>query len=331
MTDDPVHELIRLLSDGRWHSGEELAGAFGVTRAAIWKRMQKLQQATGVELERVSGKGYRLNRPLELLDRQRILGRLHEPASRHLQELHLLSSTESTNSFLQAHCVPLLNGGTACLAEHQTAGRGRRGRRWVSVFGRNLCLSLMWRFDLALQDLAGLSLAAGVALARVLQGAGLRGHRLKWPNDLMLEEKKLAGILVEASGEASGPCSAIIGVGLNLELDEESAILIDQPWTELHAHLETRPGRNELAGALLNELLEGCIRYQQEGLAPFLEEWKNWDGFLGKEVELILGDTRVRGTHAGLDPRGGLILESGGELRTFYAGEVSLRRDPGDE
>jgi len=331
VTEDPLAGLIRLLADGRWYSGEELADRFGITRAGIWKRIQRLQQATGLELERVSGKGYRLSRPLELLDRHRILNQLQEPSRRHLQELHLLSTTDSTNSFLQAHCVPPINGGVACLAEHQTAGRGRRGRRWISAYGRNLCLSLMWRFDLALQDLAGLSLAAGVALARVLQRAGLQEHRLKWPNDLLVREKKLAGILVEASGEATGPCNAIIGVGLNLELDRRTAALIDQPWTELNAHLETCPSRNELAGALLDELVVSCIRYQQEGLGPFLEGWKRWDGFLGEEVELILGDTRINGTHAGLDPRGGLILESGGEVRTFYAGEVSLRRRRDDE
>jgi len=222
VTEDPLAGLIRLLADGRWYSGEELADRFGITRAG-----------------------------------HRILNQLQEPSRRHLQELHLLSTTDSTNSFLQAHCVPPINGGVACLAEHQTAGRGRRGRRWISAYGRNLCLSLMWRFDLALQDLAGLSLAAGVALARVLQRAGLQEHRLKWPNDLLVREKKLAGILVEASGEATGPCNAIIGVGLNLELDRRTAALIDQPWTELNAHLETCPSRNELAGALLDELPGG--------------------------------------------------------------------------
>lgn len=327
VTGDAVKGLIRCLADGRWHSGEELAAAFGITRAGIWKRIQRVQQLTGIELERVSGKGYRLLRPLELLDRTRILGSLEEPVKAHLQALHLLQVTESTNSFLQARRDPPVGTGAACLAEHQTAGRGRRGRRWVCVFGRNLYLSVLWRFDLALQDLAGLSLAAGVALARVLRQAGLEEHRLKWPNDLVVGERKLAGILVEASGEATGPCSATIGVGLNLELEGGPATLIDQPWTELRAHLDAVPGRNELAGALLNELLLACIRFQREGLAPFLEEWSRWDGFLGREVKLITGHGEIRGNYLGLDARGGLILAVNGEPQTFFAGEVSLRRD----
>jgi len=320
------HDTLRLLADGRWHSGEALAATFGVSRAAVWKRIKRLQNLPGIVVESASGKGYRLSHPLELLQRQRILEHVGEPVRQLLHELHLLVSTESTNSYLQQRCVPSLQGGAACLAEHQTAGRGRRGRQWISVFGRNLYLSLAWRFDLALQDLAGLSLVAGVALARVLREAGLKELQLKWPNDLLVEEKKLAGILVEASGEASGPCTAIIGVGVNLELDETSGRSIDQPWTDLRAHLEVMPGRNELAGALLDELVRCCIRYQQEGLTPFLESWCAWDGFLGQEVQLILGDNTLTGICSGLDARGGLILDSGGELRTFYAGEVILRK-----
>ncbi len=326
MTREQDFQLLQLLADGRWHSGEELAAAFGVSRAAIWKRMKLLQELPGVVVESATGKGYRLSRPLELLQRERILQHLGEQWSRQLQELYLLPSTGSTNSYLQQQCTSLAHGGVACLAEHQTAGRGRRGRRWVSPFGRNLCLSLAWRFDLPLQDLAGLSLASGVALARVLRRTGLKEHRLKWPNDILVDGRKLAGILVEASGEANGPCSAIIGIGLNLELDEASGQLIDQPWTDLRTNLHTLPGRNELAGLLLHELMVSCSRYQQEGLAPFLQEWRAWDGFLGQEVELIMGDRRIAGVYSGLDERGGLILHSSSGPETFYAGEVSLRR-----
>ena len=329
MSTDGISALLGLLADGAWHSGEALATELGVSRAAIWKRMKRLESLPGVHVERVSGRGYRLSRPVELLRQDAILGRLDDAARRRLQELHLPGTTSSTNSYLQERCVPLLNGGVACLAEHQTAGRGRRGRTWVSPFGRNLYLSLMWRFDLALPDLAGLSLASGVALARVLQRAGLRGHCLKWPNDLLVDGRKLAGILVEASGEANGPCSAIIGVGVNLEIDAEGAESIDQPWTHLRDHLKPLPGRNRLAGDLLQELIHGCLRYQQEGLEPFLEEWRAWDGFRGERIRLILGDRSIEGIHAGLDRRGGLLLDREGRREVFYSGEVSMRKAHG--
>jgi BirA family biotin operon repressor/biotin-[acetyl-CoA-carboxylase] ligase len=169
-------------------------------------------------------------------------------------------------------------------------------------------------------------LAAGVALARALRRAGLEKHRLKWPNDILVDGRKLAGILVEASGEANGPCNAIIGIGLNIELDAACGELIDQPWTDLHTHLHVPPRRNELAGLLLDELIGSCIRYQHQGLEPFLPEWRAWDGFLGQEVELISADRRVAGIYSGLDARGGLILHGREGLSTFYAGEVSLRK-----
>ena len=326
MNPDASPELLRIMSDGRWRSGEQLARSLGLSRAAVWKRMQRLEELPGIEFQRLRGKGYRLRRPLELLEEAQIQARLESREAERLKKLHLLSVTDSTSSYLRDHAAPLLHSGTACLAEHQTAGRGRRGRRWVSVYGRNLYLSLAWRFDLPLRDLAGLSLAAGVALANVLERAGLHGHSLKWPNDLLVENAKLAGILVEANGEAAGPCTAIIGVGVNLELGEEYAAEIDQPWTDLSRHLQTTPGRNRLAGDLLNELLSSCLRYQSAGLEPFLAQWKKWDGFQGEQVELVAGDRRLSGTYRGLDEQGGLRLDQGGRVQSYYAGEVSLRR-----
>lgn len=319
-------ELLQLMSEGGWHSGEELARILGLSRAAVWKRLQRLEELPGIEFERLRGKGYRLRRPLELLERGGILASLQDEAAVRIRQLHLLSTTESTNSYLRDQSLPALHYGTACLAEHQTGGRGRRGRRWVSTYGRNIYLSLAWRFDLALQDLAGLSLAAGVTLARVLERFGLRDHRLKWPNDLLVKDAKLAGILVEASGEATGPCTAVIGVGVNLELDAPFACDIDQPWTDLRAHLQSTPPRNRLAGELLNELVKSCMDYQREGLAPFLVEWKRWDGFLGEQVELVLGNRRLKGVYCGLDRHGGLRLECDGRVQSYHAGEVSLRR-----
>ena len=317
--------LLGVLADGAWHSGEALARRFGVSRAAVWKRLQQLEALPGVEVERVSGRGYRLREPLELLDERLIREQLHPGVAERLHALELVAQTDSTNSHVRRHLPPSLHAGSAVFAEHQTAGRGRRGRRWVSVFGRNLYLSLAWRFDLPLSALAGLSLVAGVALARVLEQAGLEGHCLKWPNDLLVGGRKLAGILVEASGEAAGPCVAVIGVGVNLHLEEANAGEIDQPWTDLRAHLPDPPGRNRLAGSLLDELARSCVLYQQEGLVPFLDAWRARDGFRGKAVELHTANGRFSGVCHGVDEGGGLLLEQDGELRLFHAGEVSLR------
>jgi len=317
--------LLRTLADGKFHSGEALAKSFSVTRAAIWKRIQNLNQLPGIDIQSVRGKGYCLAPPLDLLDADAILARIG-PALRHrLPELQLLPVVHSTNEFLLNQCNPLLHSGHACVAEHQSAGRGRRGRQWVSVFGKNVCLSLAWRFDLSMADLAGLSIAAGVAVARVLTAHGLQGHGLKWPNDVHMQGKKLAGILVEANGEMEGPCLAVLGIGLNIRLPASVAGDIDQPWTDLAVHLVPPPDRNKLVGDLLESLLNTCIQYQQQGLAPFLPAWKAYDVYMGKQVELRMGDNSLTGIYTGLNDRGGLILDGPAGRKTWYSGEVSLR------
>lgn len=320
-----LYPLIRMLADGHYHSGEELASRFGISRAAIWKRIRRLAEATGLEIESRKGKGYRLPEPLELLEETHLVARIGDRNRPCLQQLHLLPMTASTNDFLRSHPTPLLHSGIACLAEHQLAGRGRRGRQWVSVFGRNILLSLAWRFELPLADLAGLSIAAGVALARLLERYGVRGHGLKWPNDLHLKGAKVAGILVEAGGEVAGPCQAIIGVGLNLRLPPDAASCIDQPCTDLASHLDALPGRNDLAGDLLDALIGTCVRYQQEGITPFLNSWQEYDLYVGRAVDLLNGDDRLQGTYVGLNEQGGLILEREGVRKVWYGGEVSLR------
>ena len=324
----PLNEtaLLEALADGDWHSGEVLAERFGVSRAAIWKRLKGLERLPGITLEKVSGRGYRLCTPLELLDEEAIRVRLNPSRGERLQALELLLETDSTNQRARQLAPPMLHTGSAVLAEYQTAGRGRRGRQWVAPFGGSLCLSLAWRFDLPLAALSGLSLVAGVVLARVLAEAGLDGHCLKWPNDLLVDGRKLAGILVEASGEAAGPCTAVIGIGLNLKMDPALASCIDQPWSDLHRHLADPPSRNRLAGDLLDGLLQACIDYGQMGLEPFLEDWRRWDGFAGRPV--VIHDHAGRsmaGTCRGVDERGGLLLDTGEALRTFHSGEVSLR------
>ena len=322
---DAEYALLQSLADGSFHSGEALAERFAVTRAAIWKRIQRLNAFPGIEIASVRGKGHRLKAPLELLSEDAIRGRIQPELQHRLTELQVLPVVSSTNLFLADQCSPYLHGGQACMAEYQSAGRGRRGRQWVSVFGSSVCLSLAWRFDLSMADLAGLSIAVGVAVAGVLTDAGLKGHGLKWPNDIHVNGKKLAGILVEASGEMEGPCQAIIGVGLNVHLPAAVAGEIDQPWTDLASCLQAPPGRNRLAGDLIDALMQACVRYQQRGLAPFLETWKAYDVYIGQEVKLLMGKDTITGIYTGLSEQGGLVLDGPGGRQTWYSGEVSLR------
>lgn len=317
--------LLGVLADGGFHSGELLAERFSVTRAAIWKRIRNLNTLPGIDIQSVRGKGYRLPAPLELLQAGAIRDCIALGLQPRLPDLHLLPLTRSTNDYLLNRCSPMLNGGHACVAEYQTAGRGRRGRQWVSSFGSNIYLSLAWRFDLPMAELAGLSIAAGVTVARVLTAHGVQGHGLKWPNDIHIQGKKLAGLLVEANGEMDGPCQAVIGVGINMQIPELVAKDIDQPWTDLAACFDVMPDRNRLVGDLLNALLNACIQYQQRGLAPFLQTWEAYDIYLGEEVELLMGGNILTGTYAGLNDRGGLILEGSSGRQIWYSGEVSLR------
>lgn len=316
--------LLRHLSDGRFHSGEDLAAAFGVSRAAVWKQLKQVQVLSGIVVHAVRGRGYRLARPLELLDAEALAGHLGEQAA-HLAELELLHSIDSTNAYLMGRPAPSPGHGIACLAEHQLAGRGRRGRPWVAGFGQNLTLSLAWTFDAPMASLAGLSLAAGSALAEALTEVGVQGLGLKWPNDLYLDGRKLAGLLVEASGEAGGPARAVIGVGINLHLDPASAERIDQPWADLSGQLGGCPPRNRIAGRVLAHLVDACRRYAEQGLPPFLADWRRYDLYLGRDVQLRLGNDAIQGRYAGLTDDGNLLLDTADGRRSFAGGEVSLR------
>jgi len=318
------HALLSQLADGRFHSGEDLAAAFGVSRAAVWKQLKQLQTRPGIVVHAVRGRGYRLATPLELLDVERLGDELGEHG-RHLSDTEVLQIIDSTSAYLMAQPAPAIGRGRVCLAEHQTAGRGRRGRQWLSGFGHNLTLSLAWTFDLPMARLSGLSLAAGVALADALHETGVQGLSLKWPNDLYLDGRKLAGLLVEASGEANGPSRVVIGIGINLRVDPETATAIDQPWADLHGQFGDCPPRNRIAGRVLARLVDACQRYAEQGLAPFLAEWQRYDLYLGSQVQLSLGEQLINGRYVGLNDEGNLLLDTLDGRRSFAGGEVSLR------
>lgn len=318
--------LLRELADGRFHSGQRLAALLGLSRAAVWKQVQRLESDLGLVVHAVRGRGYRLAAPLEPLDAGRIHAELGDAALGKLEALHLLGSTDSTNSRAAADLPPESGRARVWLAEHQTAGRGRRGRQWVSAFGENLYLSFAWRFELPMAQLSGLSLVAGVVLAEGLHDLGLDGHVLKWPNDILFDGRKLAGILVEVSGEAGGPATAVVGFGVNFRIPEAAAAAIDQPWTDLHrTSCDAALSRNRLAGVLVDRMIDACVLFGAHRLEPFLARWRRFDRLRGTPVLLNRGGDVVEGVYRGIAPSGAMILEHAAGTTEHHAGEVSLR------
>ena len=319
-------KIVRRLADGEFHSGEDLAAALGISRAAVWKAVHRAGEALGLEIESARGRGYRLRSPMELLHAEGILSDLPQAARCQISRLEIHDDIDSTNSHLMRAAQAGAPSGTLCLAERQTAGRGRRGRSWVSPFGSNLYLSLLWRYPFGPAQLGGLSLAAGTAVAIALEAEGAEEIALKWPNDVLWRRRKLAGLLIEVAGETQGPSLVVIGAGLNTRLSGPEAAAIDQPWADLDAVLgRGNYGRNRLAARLAAGLIRVLDRYGREGMSSFLPDWERFDLHRGEPVEVRFGDRSTVGIHAGITSEGALRLEVNGEVRTFHAGEVSLR------
>jgi BirA family biotin operon repressor/biotin-[acetyl-CoA-carboxylase] ligase len=318
-------ELLDALATPQGVSGSELARRAGVTRAAVWKRIAQLRD-WGVEIEARAGLGYRLRHALELIDAQRIRGALSPRAANALGALDVVLDVDSTSSAL-LRVAREAQSGTVLFAEHQSGGRGRRGRHWQSPFAANLYFSVLWRFERGLATLGGLSLAVGVALAQSLHALGARGVGLKWPNDLVVGEAKLGGILVDAGGEWSGAGHAVIGVGLNLRMPRGAGDNIDQPWTDLAALLDPLPSRNAVAASALSHLLPALQRFAAEGLAPFLDAWHALDALPGAAIDARIGERTLHGIAAGIDDDGRLrVRDAQGAIHALSAAEVSVRR-----
>ncbi|PNH77580.1 bifunctional biotin--[acetyl-CoA-carboxylase] ligase/biotin operon repressor BirA [Vibrio diazotrophicus] len=311
-------KLLSKLSDGSFHSGESLGEDLGMSRAAISKHIKGIQE-WGVDIFRVQGKGYQLSQPLIMLDETLIQSKVSNPV-----ELHPVIG--STNQYLIDNTANLQSG-TVCIAEYQESGRGRRGRHWVSPFGANLYLSMYWRLDAGMAAAMGLSLVVGVAMVEALENMGLEGVKLKWPNDLYYQDRKLAGILVEMSGQAGGAAHLVIGMGMNLAMqDRDSAI--DQPWASLSEVIGTdHIDRNVLAAEFINTLDTALKNYEIHGMQNFVERWNRLDNFIGRKVKLIMGTNEVTGIEHGIDEQGGVLLETEQGIKSFIGGEISLRNN----
>lgn len=317
--------ILALLSDGTFHSGETLGIELGMSRAAISNHIKTLC-GLGLDIYSVTGKGYRLAQTLDMLSVQRIAEYLPHNASEKenaMENIEVLNVIDSTNQYVKDKKGQLTNG-HICLAEAQTAGRGRHGRQWVSPYGASLYLSMHWHFVGGYSALGGLSLAIGVAIANTLEQNKIDGIKLKWPNDIYAQSRKLAGVLIEVEGQMGSGCDCVIGIGLNIALPD-NVENIDQPWIDLASICQTPIERNQLAATLIAELRKTLILFEQDGLGPFVKKWRALDVYANKPVKLIMGQKNIEGIGRGIDVSGALILETEQGLQTFHGGEISVR------
>lgn len=314
-------QLLAVLADGDFHSGQVLAEQFGVSRTAIANYIKELE-LVGLDIFKVKGKGYGLARPLLLLDAQKI----KQLQSFSVAPVLVQHITDSTNlqlmQMLQSAVLP--QKGTVVVAEAQTAGRGRRGRPWYSPYGSNLYFSYYWRLEQGVQAAMGLSLVAGCALCSLLRNEYQIAAQLKWPNDVYIEGRKIAGILVELAGQADASCDVVIGIGLNVALPTKALQHIDQPYADLTQAVLRPIDRNKLIVQLQKALTSALTTFESEGFKPFQQIFNQYDFFASRLVN-ISGSASATGVCLGVDERGAIVLQLDGKAQAFYGGELSLR------
>jgi len=314
-----MQSLLRLLQDGQFHSGEELGAAVGVSRAAIWKRLQALEAEFDLQIHKVRGRGYRLEAPLSLLDSDSLCASSTYPIT-------LLQQVDSTNAQAMRHLASGAVPPFLVIAEQQTAGRGRRGRSWASPFGENLYYSLVLRVSGGMRQLEGLSLVVGLALLQALRDAGVADAGLKWPNDLLVGGRKIAGILLELSGDPADVCHVVIGIGVNINMRvTPQGEVIDQPWTSLRQVLGEQVDRNVFVAGLNRQLERYLQLHQVQGFAALREQWEANHLWQGRVVVLAAGAQTIQGRVLGVDDTGALRLQIDGQEKVFSGGELSLR------
>lgn len=316
--------ILQRLADGQFHSGEALAKHFKVTRATIFNALAHAQ-TLGVALFSVRGRGYKLPQPMIFLNQDAVLQSIGE--QREWFHVLVLDELPSTNTYL----MQLASKGAAhvtCVATHlQTHGKGRRGRTWVSQLGASLTFSLLWRFQCGASALSGLSLAIGVALIRAFEDLGLQHAQLKWPNDVLVDGKKLAGILIELQGDMEGPSAAVIGVGINLNLPKEVLNSIDQPAIDLaNVNNGQLVNPNRVLGTVLKHIANCLQQFEQDGFAGLRDEWLRHHAYHQQAVRLLMPNgVETHGVVQGVAEDGILLVETAFGLQRFSAGEISLR------
>lgn len=316
--------LLQILSDGKYHAGSILGKKLNLTREAIWELITQIKKL-GVNIQAKTNLGYCIPGGLELLDKKII----HKHTKNFsLNKIATFDVLPSTNSYLAELIKDKKNNVQVCLAEQQTAGRGRLGRAWVSPFAQNIYLSLAWQFSCGPHGLNGLSLVVAIAIVEALVKYGItNGLSIKWPNDILWEKRKLAGILIDLFGETNYSYNTIIGVGLNVNMSKKIGRKIDIPWCDIAQITHTVPKRNQLIGLLLKQLLYTLNVYQNSGLLPFMKKWQKLDAIYGKQVDLYTPNQKFFGTACGINNEGHFLLKDiNDQILTFASGEVSLGR-----
>lgn len=316
--------LITLLQDGKIHSGESLAQSMGVSRTAVWKQIRRAVD-DGYEVATVRGKGYQLLTPVDLLNAGEILDGI-APEVRAGLKLAVLDEVDSTNAEVIRQWQPGSSEIPICIADCQTAGRGRRGKAWQSPRGENLYLSIGLTFHGGFAVLDGLSLVLGVAVANALESLGAKSIGLKWPNDIFLPGGKLGGILVELQGELQeGVVQVIAGIGINVHMSEADSV--DQPWTSLASGFPAQKwSRNKIAAAIINAIHDATEIFADVGFSDFRAPWQSRDIFLGKTIHARSGE--LEGTGEGIDETGNYLVRNADGVAPVRAGEISLRVRP---
>jgi BirA family biotin operon repressor/biotin-[acetyl-CoA-carboxylase] ligase len=312
-------KLIKVLADGEFHSGAALGQYLGLSRTAISNHV-KVLCSLGLDVYRVTGKGYKLAQAITLLNANEIK---HKVPVTENYAIEVLNVVGSTNQYIKDHRDTLANG-HVCIAEAQTEGRGRHGRKWVSPYGASLYLSMFWSFAGGYAALGGLSLAIGVAIANTLQQLGIADVKVKWPNDIYAQGKKLAGILIEVEGQIGSGCDSVIGIGLNVALPK-NVTGIDQPWTDLTQLSQEGVDRNYLTGLLLAQLHKTLYTFEEKGIQAFIEKWRTLDLYADQPIKLMIGKETIMGVSRGIDETGALLLESLQGVKAYHGGEISVR------
>lgn len=320
--------ILRMLSDGNYHSGTALGQALKVSRSSISNALRDLESYS-LTIHKISGRGYRWLNPVQWLDSKQIQQHLAEYADS--IQIEIVEAVESTNSLLLHRAAD--QGASAnrikqvLVAELQTQGRGRRGRVWSSGLGDSLTFSVLWPSQCPVNTLSGLSLAAGVAIVRALASLGIHDIALKWPNDVLSDfHAKLAGVLIELHGDMLSLGTVVIGIGLNLRLSGVTKARIDQKVTDIASVTGQMPDRNQLLAVLLKELIGVLDTFERQGFEPFMEEWTRYHAYQNKMVEISFADDSVRsGRVIGVAPDGALLVDTSTGVVQLRSGEVSLR------
>ncbi|SBS29316.1 Bifunctional ligase/repressor BirA [Marinomonas aquimarina] len=316
-----MREVLSLLSDSKFHSGEELGEALGVTRAAVWKRLKKLE-TVGITVHSVKGRGYRIPERLILLEE----GRLRAAGVASEIAIDIPFDTPSTNDVLKQKIALGARLPALVVTEHQTQGKGRRGRIWESGVAKNITMSFAWKFEQGPSVVEGLSLAVGVVIAQVLRNLGVPNPGLKWPNDILIDGQKICGILLEMIADQD-VCRVVIGIGLNVESTPEQQARVDQPWTDLTSRLSFTPDRNEIIAQITQGLVEVCEVFEQgNGLAHYHAQWQAFDMLYNQPVMVFSGNRQQTGIARGVDTSGALKLETNDGMELLHGGEISVRK-----